>query len=182
MGKNALCEYCRQDKPRFNSARAFCIYDGAARKLCVNLKFGDSLHLAPPMARMMHIMGEDLVKQSDLIAPVPLHFRRRFMRRFNQSSLLALHISREAKKPYEPFLLKRIRHTKQQTQLNKEERKKNVRGAFSIGNNFDVKGKTILLVDDVLTTGATLSSCAKTLKEAGAKKVYCLVFARTLPV
>lgn len=182
MGKKAICEYCQHDKPKFNRAKAFCTYDGAARRLAIRLKFADSLHLAPPMAKMMLIMGEELVKKADIISPVPLHFRRRFMRRYNQSSLLGLHTAKESKKPYQPFLLKRIRHTKQQTRLNKLERKANVRDAFSISENIPITGKTILLVDDVMTTGATLSACAKALKEKGAKKVYCLTFARTLGV
>ena len=180
MGDKAICEFCQQDKPKFNRTMAFCTYDGAVERLVVNLKFGDGLHLAKPMAKMMYIMGEDLVKKADIIAPVPLHFRRKLYRRYNQASLLGRNIAIEADKNYQPFLLKRTRHTKQQTRLPKHVRKINVAGAFVANKNINVHGKNILLVDDVMTTGATLSSCAKVLKEAGAKRVNCLVFARVL--
>jgi len=180
QGKNAICQYCRKDKPKFNKAHAFCTYDGAARRMAVSLKFADAMHLAPHMAKMMLIMGSKLVSKADIIAPVPLHYRRQVMRKYNQASLLAANIAKLTGKPYAPFLLKRTRHTAQQTKLHKKDRKSNVEGAFKVSDKTDIFGKTILLVDDVMTTGATLSVCAKALKERGAKKVYCLVFARVL--
>lgn len=179
MGNKAVCPHCETSKPRFNKAAAFCKYEGTARKLAINLKFGDGQHLAPHLARMMLNPGADFLAKADFITPVPLHYRRRMSRKYNQASLLARNIAKQSNKSYMPFLLKRTRYTKQQTKLQFRDRHSNVEGAFIATK--DLHGKTVLLIDDVMTTGATLSSCAKALKDKGAKKVYCLVFARVVP-
>lgn len=179
MGEKALCQACEAKKPKFNQAVAFCKYEGVARKMVIALKFSDGVHLAPHMAKMMLGADGGLIAKADIIAPVPLHFWRKFHRKYNQASLLALNIARQSGKTYEPLLLKRNKRTQQQTRLHRKDRKANVAGAF-VTSKADIKGKTILLVDDVMTTGSTISACAKTLKEQGAKTVYCLVFARVL--
>lgn len=180
MGKGAKCKYCMAEKPKFNKVRGVCEYDGVARKIAVKFKFRDHTHLAKPMAKLMVHAAPDLVAKADIIAPVPLHFRRRISRKFNQSGLLARQIAHIAQAEYQPFLLKRIRHTKRQTALNRAQRQENVQDAFTCSAE-DLSGKTILLIDDVMTTGSTMNECAKALKAHGAQRVYGLVFARVKP-
>ncbi len=179
LGPKALCRHCTEEKPKFNKAVAVCKYENTARKLAIRLKFGDSVSLAPYLAKMMVGSGSELIGKADIIAPIPLHFMRKIARKYNQAALLARQVAKISEKNYEPFLLKRVRRTKQQTKLHRRDRKSNVDGAFVVAN-VDVFGKTVLLVDDVMTTGSTLSACAKALKERGARRVYCLVFARVL--
>lgn len=180
-GDKAICSHCQKDKPIFTKAKAVFRYSETSRKLATNLKFHDKTHLAPYLAGMMANAGMDIISKCQIVAPVPLHKRRQFFRRYNQSALLAKHICKITSKHFEPFLLSRTRATKQQTTLSKAARKENVLDAFLLNENIDVKGKTILLVDDVMTTGATLNACAAELKKAGAKSVYCLVLARVVP-
>ena len=176
MGKSAVCGNCAHDRPKYNKAVAVAEYIGTARRLAIKLKFGDGLHLAPYMAGLMVGSGAELLQKTDIIAPIPLHYRRRILRRYNQAGLLAVNIAKLAGKPYQPLLLNRTRATKQQTKLHKRDRVQNVADAFKVRG--DVSGKRVLLVDDVMTTGATISACAAALKAAGAKRVYSLVFAR----
>ena len=177
MGKGAYCQHCLAHKPVFKKLRAVCKYDGIGRKLAAQLKFHDRTHLAGSMAQMMFNSGGEVLKGADIIAPIPLHRTRRFFRKYNQSALLAKELTNHAQAvEYKPQLLSRIRATTPQTKLNYAQRQKNVAEAFRV--NADVAGKTILLVDDVMTTGATMNSCTKALLDAGAKKVNGLVFAR----
>ena len=157
-------------------ARAFCKYEGLGGELAVKLKFSDKTHLAPYMAKLMKLAGEGLLLKTDVIAPIPLHYSRKLRRKYNQAALLAQNIAKLSGLQYEPFLLKRTRNTKKQTTLQKSQRKKNMEGAFIVTKN--IEGRRILLIDDVMTTGATINSAACALKDTGAKKVYGLVFAR----
>jgi ComF family protein len=117
---------------------------------------------------------------AELIVPVPLHPKRLRWRGFNQSVLLARQVSAVYKLPLDPFVLQRYRETPPQTQLNEEERHKNMRGAFVADPDRPVSGKTILLVDDVYTSGATVNECSRTLKQSGAKEIYVLTLARAV--
>jgi ComF family protein len=116
----------------------------------------------------------------DLIIPVPLHPKRLRWRGFNQSLLLARQVSRMYEVPVDPFLLYRSRETPPQTQLTEEERRKNVRGAFAMDAAKPLKGKSVLLVDDVYTSGATVNECSRVLVRGGAKTVHVLTLARTI--
>ena len=116
----------------------------------------------------------------DGIVPVPLHPKRLRWRGFNQAVLLAREVGREWRLPMDPFVLRRSRNTSPQTQLPEEERRKNVRRAFEIAAEKSVKGKSLLLVDDVYTSGATVNECSRTLMRAGAKEVYVLTLARAV--
>ncbi|HEY4123534.1 MAG TPA: ComF family protein, partial [Rhizomicrobium sp.] len=125
--------------------------------------------------------GRDLITDADVIVPVPLHPVRLWMRRFNQSALLAQALAKRSRKPYEPLALLRTRSTPSQGEMpSAKARRKNVRGAFrvDVGRTPAVKGRNVLLVDDVLTTGATVDACARALKRAGAAKVAVLTLAR----
>lgn len=181
MGKGAKCQQCSSSKPKFKKVLAVCKHEGTARKLAVNLKFNDRTHLAPYIASMMVSMGRELLEKTDIIIPVPLHSRRRLFRKYNQSALLGQQIAKQSGVDYSPFVMKRVRSTTPQTRLSKKDREKNVKDAFSVTNKLAVEGKRILLIDDVMTTGATINECTAALKEAGVKHVNGLVFSRVVP-
>ncbi len=176
MGEKALCQSCSYEKPRYDMARAYCTYEGIGADMAVKLKFSDKTYLAPYMARMLKIAGSGILEKAGIIAPVPLYHTRKMRRRYNQAALLAQNLAKLTGVEYEPFLLHRVRNTKKQTTLPKNLRMKNMEGAFTVNKN--ITGKKILLVDDVMTTGATINAAAVALKDTGAKKVYGLVFAR----
>lgn len=181
MGKEAACQECSNLPPPFSAARSAVAYDEISSQLVSGLKFSDKTHLAKPMAKMAARAGTAFLTSADIIAPVPLHYFRLIRRKYNQSSLLAAEISRLSGLPYEPCLLKRRINTKPQTGLPRAERKQNITGAFSVNRRKIplIKGKHIVLIDDVMTTGATITECARALLESGASGVYALTFART---
>ena len=128
-------------------------------------------------------MRSEVLRDAELVVPVPLHRRRFFRRRFNQSAELARAVARLSGKPFEPAAVLRVKVTRQQVGLGAREREDNVRGAFRVPPEADilVRGRRVLLVDDVYTTGATVSAVSKVLKRGGAKAVDVLTFARVLP-
>jgi ComF family protein len=170
------------DPPAYNRARAAVRYDDIARTLVHALKYGDRLDLAPTMGRWMANAGRELIANADAIVPVPLHWRRLWARRFNQSALLAEIIAKTAGRPVAHAALKRVKATPQQVGLPKAERAVNVQGAFRVSadGKAEVAGRKLLLVDDVLTSGATVDACARALLRAGAANVDVLVFARVV--
>lgn len=179
--EGARCPSCLSHPPAFDRARAVCRYDEASRPLITRLKYSDQLHLAPALARWMHTHGAPLLDASQLIVPVPLHYRRQITRMQNQSALLASRLSQLSGLQWQAQLLTRVRHTAPQAGLTRKQRASNVKKAFSVAEprKSTLHGKAVLLVDDVMTTGATLNACAKALKQAGASKVHVLTFART---
>jgi ComF family protein len=154
-----------------------------ARQLVQNLKYRDRTDLAPWMARWMARAGAELLRDADIVVPVPLHRRRFFMRRFNQSAELARHVAKLAALPFEPLTVERVKRTRQQVGLGAKERAANMRGAFRVpeARKIAVSGRRVLLVDDVFTTGATVSAATKALKKAGAREVDVLTFALAIP-
>ncbi len=170
------------DPPAYARARAAVRYDDIARTLVHALKYGDRLDLAPTMGRWMGRAGAELVKDADAIVPVPLHWRRLWARRFNQSAALARRLSAQCGVPVSDMALKRVKATPQQVGLSRSERAANVQGAFRVdpAGKADIARRHILLVDDVLTSGATADACARALLRAGARQVDVLVFARVV--
>lgn len=168
------------DPPAYARARAAVRYDEVARSLVHALKYGDRLDLAPMMARWMARAGADLLPDADWIVPVPLHWRRLFARRFNQSAALSGFLSAQAGRPVHGTALRRSRATPQQVGLSRTDRAANVSGAFRVEARAEIRGKRLLLVDDVLTSGATADACARALLRAGAAQVDVLVFARVV--
>jgi ComF family protein len=168
--------------PAYDRARAAVRYDDVARELVHRFKYGDRLDLAPMMGGWMARAGRELTAQADALVPVPLHWRRLWARRFNQSAALAHAVSDIAGVPVLLETLKRVRATPQQVGLDKGERATNVQGAFRVApeRKPDVKGRRLILVDDVLTSGATVDTCARALLRAGAAHVDVLVFARVV--
>jgi ComF family protein len=168
------------DPPAYNRARAAVRFDEISRALVHALKYGDRLDLAPMMGRWTGRAGRELLAEADALVPVPLHWRRSWARRFNQSALLAAAISAESKVPIAAGALKRVKATVQQVGLSRSERAANVQGAFRVPEEGKpvVAGRRLVLVDDVLTSGATVDGCARALLRAGAANVDVLIFAR----
>ena len=175
------CARCLATPPTFNKARSVVIYDENSKKIILPFKHADRLDLIPLIAKMMSQQGRELIETADLIVPVPLHRLRLLKRKYNQSALLAQHVAKQFNKSYVPDGLKRIRRTPKQGKLSPEQRKKNVANAFQINKHLDFTGKNVLLIDDVLTTGATANECAKILLKSGATQVCVLTFATTVP-
>ena len=168
------------DPPSYNHARAAVRFDEISRALVHALKYGDRLDLAPMMGRWIATAGRELLAEADALVPVPLHWRRLWARRFNQSAMLAATISAESGVPIATGALKRVKATVQQVGLSRAERGDNIQGAFKVPDAGEpaVAGRRLVLVDDVLTSGATVEGCAKALLRAGAANVDVLVFAR----
>ena len=179
QGEGSLSAQALADPPAWDRGRAAVIFDDAAKGLVHGLKYRDNTEAGLFMARMMARVGRDLVAQADLIMPVPLHRSRLWKRRFNQAAFLAQPIAQAAHKVFATDILLRSLPTRQQVGLKAEERRKNVRKAFQVPFEKQalISGKTILLVDDVRTTGATLAACSEALKKAGAARVFVLTFA-----
>lgn len=178
-GHGLLSPRAIAEPPAFGRARAAARYDGAARLLVHRLKYSDRLDLSTAMGRWMVRGGQEVLGEADLLVPVPLHRLRLFARRCNQAGELAKAISRETGLPVAHEALRRIKATKSQVGLSAAERSRNLAGAFHAGPGAKetVRGRRIVLIDDVMTTGATLNSAANVLRRAGAAEVDALVFA-----
>lgn len=168
--------------PAFDRLRSVAIHEGIARDLVHGLKYRDRTELAPMMAEWMIRASDGAVASADAIIPVPLHAFRLWRRRFNQSAELARAIARLSGRPYQPDVLKRIRRTSRQVGLARQAREDNVRGAFAVSEDgkAGLRGNSVVLVDDVYTTGATVSAATRALKRAGAGPVTVLTFARAI--
>ena len=181
-GPGILSMQAIADPPSFHRARAAVRYDDVARQLVHAFKYGDRLDLAPTLGRWMARAGTELTTEADALVPVPLHWRRLWQRRFNQSAALAGEISGASGVPVVHQVLRRVKATAQQVGLSRTQRAENVQGAFRVPKEARgaVKGRRFILVDDVLTSGATLDACARALLRAGARQVDALVFARVV--
>lgn len=181
-GEGLLSPPAIADPPAYDRARAAARFSDVARDLVHLLKYGDRLDLAAPLGGWMARAGRELLADADALVPVPLHWSRLFQRRYNQSAMLAREVSRRAKLPVEDDILLRTRATRPQVGLARKERARNVQGAFAIapGARIRVKGKKLVVIDDVLTSGATADACARILRRAGAVRVDMLVLARVV--
>lgn len=170
------------DPPVFERARAVAQYDEPVQALVHRLKYGDRLELARAMGGMMVRAGAELLTDADVIVPVPLHRWRLWRRRFNQAMALAARVSEGSGVPCDPFLLDRVKHTQSQVGLTKAQRQENLQGAFRVPEDAKarLKGKRVLLIDDVLTTGSTANAASRALLRGGAKAVDVLAFARVV--
>ena len=165
--------------PVWQRARACVVFDDASRKLIHALKYYDRFEVGDMMAQSMARAGRDLLKDADFIVPVPLHRFRLWQRRFNQAAYLAQLISEKSGISNYNNILLRARATRQQVGLQSKDRRKNVKGAFKVDEQEAGKlyGAKVVLIDDVITTGATATACAQALLEAGCEQVDVLVFA-----
>ncbi len=179
LGETRLSRQAVDDPPVFAHARAVAVFaDGPARRLVHRLKYSDRGELARPMGRWMARAGAELLSEADVVTPMPLHRLRLWSRRFNQAAALSKEIARASGKPHRPDLLERVRATKSQIGLTREQRAQNVQQAFRASSQ--ARGLRVLLVDDVLTSGATANAASRALLRAGAKQVDVLVFARVV--
>jgi len=181
-GPELLSMEAIENPPAYDRARAAVRYDDVARTLVHALKYQDRTDLAPAMGRWMARAGAELLQDADMLIPVPLRWRRGFGRRYNQSALLARAIARQSSVALKGELLCRVRATEQQVGLPRTQRASNVQGAFqvSVERRGDVAGRRVVLVDDVLTSGATVDACARALLRAKAASVDVLVSARVV--
>jgi ComF family protein len=182
MGEDALCGACARERRSWDRARAVLRYDKNSRRLVLGLKYGDRTHVARAFGRWMHRVGGEVLAGADLLIPVPLHWTRLFQRRYNQAVLLAQMIRSAGGPPVAADWLVRRRRTPPQGRLGPAARDRNVRGAFVVRAGRRFAGKRVVIIDDVLTTGATVEECARVLKRAGAASVNVLTLARALPV
>ena len=167
------------EPPVFGRARAVALYDAVARRMVHRLKYEDRLDLAGIMARMMAASGRTLIAEAECLVPVPLHRGRLWRRRFNQSALLARAIAASAGRPCVATALVRVRATRSQVGLSRAARAENLSGAFRVtaAEQHRIRGRRVLLVDDVMTTGATGNAAARALLRGGATSVDLLTFA-----
>ena len=181
-GDDVECPACFMEPPDFDRARAAVVYDDASHRLVVGFKHADRTELAPMFAKWMARAGGDLISKDAILAPLPLHRTRLLSRRFNQSQLLASSLAEISGARLSLRGLQRYRATPPQKQLSAAARRRNVAGAFKVAKEARglITNAHIILIDDVLTTGATLSSAARSLKRAGAAQVDALVLARVI--
>lgn len=174
------CPACTSSPRAFARARAACLYDEHSRDLILKLKHADRPDLGKLFARWLSRAAAELIVDADAIAPVPLHRARLFARRYNQAAEIARPLARLAKRRYLPDALLRRRATDSQGAKSARGRRENVRGAFVVPERRrrQVEGRRVLLIDDVLTTGATAEACARALIKAGAATVDVAVVAR----
>lgn len=180
LGPDARCAACVGRKPAFDRARAACLYDEHARDLILKLKHADRTDLSGLFARWIARAAGDLLPEIDGVVPVPLHRWRLLRRRYNQAAEVARPLARRARIAYLPDALVRRRMTDSQAGKSGDARRRNVAGVFEVapGWRSRVEGRRLLVVDDVLTTGATVEGCARALKAAGAACVDVAVIAR----
>ncbi len=174
----APCPSCAVHAPPPGRARAVFLYDAASRELILRFKHADRTGHAKPFARWMARAGQALLAETDLILPVPLHRWRLWRRRYNQAALLAVELGRLSGLPVRTDLLRRRRATRPLGPLDRTQRQRLLRGVFALTRPALVAGRRVLLVDDVLTSGATTEACAALLRRAGAAEVMVLTLAR----
>lgn len=181
-GFKALCGHCTIKRPAYDMARAGFEYDDISRSLVLGFKHGGRTEGLRMFAGQMRRAGRQFLPEADYLIPVPLHASRRIKRRYNQSALLARALSKITAPLFDPDVIIRRRATPTQGGRSASARRRNVQGAFAVRESAKarVKGAKLVLIDDVMTTGATLESCARTLKRSGAAQVSALTLARVV--
>jgi ComF family protein len=182
LGAGTLCGACAREPPAYDRARFVMRYGDASKGLVLGFKHGDRTEGAPTFAAWLARAGAELISEADLLAPVPLHRVRLFARRYNQAALLCRSLGRSAGLPVVHDLLIRRRNTPPQGRLSPAGRRRNVAGAFALApsRRGALEGRRVLLIDDVMTTGATVSACAQVLRRSGAAGIDVLVLARVV--
>ncbi len=178
----SFCAACLGERPVYASARAALVYDDASRGMILKFKHADQTHAVHAFVPWLRRAGADMLARADALVPVPLHRFRLLRRRYNQAALLAQALAKSCRLPCLPETLRRTRATPSQGHLGYKERQKNVKNAFTVTPRYAgfVKDKTLILIDDVYTTGATAKECAEVLLDAGAREVHILAVARVV--
>lgn len=181
-GIDPLCGNCTIRHPAYDKARAAFVYDHVSRKLVLSFKHGGRTEGLDMFVTHMRRAGRQFWDDADMLIPVPLHPTRLIKRRYNQAALLARALSKQTGVPFNPDLLFRTRATPSQGEQTGKGRFRNVRGAFEVPRQVKhkIQNAHVVLIDDVMTTGATLESCARTLKRAGAAYINVVTLARTV--
>jgi len=182
-GSETICGACLARPHDFNQARSLFRYDDASKPLILAFKHGDRLDHAPAFARWLERTGRPLFADTALLMPVPLHRWKLWKRRYNQAAVVAEALAKIAGVPHDPLVLEKRRATKSQGEMpSAKARRRNVLSAFRVPAEIvaRVRGRNVLLIDDVFTTGATLNACARALKRAGAARVDALTLARVV--
>ena len=175
--KSGLCSDCRTDPPAFDALRACTLFDGSVRNALHRLKYRNDVSLGCELAPLLVDVYNRQPWDADLVTAVPLSNKRKRTRGYNQAEQIARPFAVMIQKPYYPHAIHRVLDTRSQIDLSLQERHENVSGAF-YANSMVVNLKSVIIIDDVSTTGSTLSECARALKEAGAKSVFALTVAR----
>lgn len=178
VGPDMVCASCIQDPPLFQKARGVFLYKDTSKQLIFKLKHGDQTHLARMFAEWMVTYGQDVLPETDVLIPVPIHWTRLLNRLYNQAGLLSARIADLTSLPIDYHSLKRSTATPSQGTKSKKDRWENVKKAFIVADKEKIKGKGVLLVDDVMTSGATVKACTRALLKAGAKHVNVLTLGR----
>lgn len=180
LGIHPVCGKCLSSPPLYHSARAAVMYTPTSRQLIARFKYHDKTAYHHLLSRLLYYAGRNILPQADLIIPVPLHRKRLFKRRYNQSALLAQTLSHLCGVPAHLDILKRYKNTSPQATLKRKDRIHNVKNAFAINPKLKsfLYQKHLILVDDVMTTGSTIHACTDVLLKAGAKQVDVLTIAR----
>ncbi|MHA6287412.1 ComF family protein [Maricaulis sp. CAU 1757] len=176
----AECAGCIAKPPVYQRARAALVYNNGSRHLVLAFKHGGQREMIARFAGWMRSAGADVLNGADALVPVPLHWRRLWSRRYNQSALLASALAASSGCPMQAHWLARRKSTPSQAGRSAGLRRRNVAGAFHVTQVNAVRGRTLVLVDDVLTTGATVNACARTLKRAGAAQVHVITLCRVV--
>ena len=178
------CESCLVKKPVYESARSIFVYKTEGKKLILRFKHADTTELAPLFARLIFNHAKEYFRDIDYLVSVPLHWTRLVKRRYNQAALLCLCLEKLAPKSifYSPYFLRRPKRTESQGHKNAVNRQLNIENAFVIPTRYQkrLQGKSVLLIDDVMTSGATVEECSRVLYEAGCISVKVLTIARAL--
>ena len=179
-GSGGLCGACARARPVFGKARSAVVYNDASRDLILSFKHADRTDAAPVWGNWLARAGGELLEGADVLIPVPLHYRRLVARRYNQAALIAFALGRRAGLPVCADALARTRPTPSQGRMSRAQRERNVQGGFAVRPQryTRVAGKRVLLIDDVMTTGATLAACTRPLLKSGAASVDALTLAR----
>lgn len=176
---NMICGKCLFEKPVYDKARSLLKFDQNSQKLIHNFKYYDDTSAAELFAKLLYTKYKTELFDIDYIVPVPMHKLKRLIRMYNQAQILAKELSLISSKPLRNDILNKTKFTKSQARLSKIERQRNLIDSIKIRSNINLKDKSILIVDDVMTTGSTVSKCAQILKKAGAKKIYIVTIAMT---
>lgn len=177
-----LCGECMRAKPPFDRARSACVYDESSRALILPFKHADRTDLLPTITNLLQRPVGPLLAQADMIAPIPLHWTRLLSRRYNQATLISNKLGKQGNVPSIPDLIVRKKRTPSQGGRSRRGRLRNVKGAFLVPRRFRpiIRDKRVLLIDDVMTTGATVSEASRVLLRAGAGSVDVITFARAI--
>lgn len=174
-----MCGRCLADPPKLDRMRAVVAYDDLPRSIALRLKYGRKVALARTMARYMAPLRSDW-DSSSVIIPVPLHRWRLWSRGFNQSDLVARELGRSWSLATNSGVLRRVKRTQPLKGMNHVQRRKAVAGAFVVANAGQIRGRTVVLIDDVMTSGSTAEACAKVLRRAGASRIELICWARVV--